>query len=150
MDEGNVLEGMKAFLSKQVSSYEAVLALCNEQVECAKRGDTKALMGVLSKKQRFITDVEQLKRDSSAMLDEWALKRNTFSVEEKYPLEKLHSRLKELLGEIMQIEESSKDSLSDSMNQNSSQVVNMQRGKQMLKAYGAPAPSASRFTDKKK
>ncbi|MHC4870241.1 MAG: flagellar export chaperone FlgN [Planctomycetota bacterium] len=143
----NILEKMAAFLDSQTERYREILEMSKKQSECIKANDTASLMKVLTAKQDAIRGVDESSKEAEAVLAEWDRVRDNFSSAEKSELEKKHEELKGILAEVMDLEEDGRTSLSNKMGDTGSKITKMQKGKQMLKAYGANMPKKSNYTD---
>lgn len=142
-----ILQAMETFLNDQVERYTIILEMSRKQAECIKSNDTTGLMRTLSQKQEAIRKVEKISSDSSHILKSWEGVRENIAPSAKEGLEKKHEELKGILAEIMQLEESGREALSNKMGDTGKTITKMQKGKQMLKAYGANVPRKSNYKD---
>ncbi len=146
-DKYQILERMEEFLTSQLESYRDILNLSNAQIELIDTNNTAELMKVLAKKQETIRVVDRISKDAEGVRVEWENIRQEFNDNEKTRLESVHNELKEILSEIMALEENGRAHLSHKMGDAGGKITKMQKGKQMLKAYGAGVPKKSNYTD---
>lgn len=142
-----IIEKMAAFLDSQIERYSQILEMSRKQTEFIDENDTQSLLKILNEKQDAIRKVDEASKQAEGLLAEWDSVRDNFSSEEKAGLEKKHEKLKNILSEVMANEESGRSNLSSKMGDTGQKITKMQKGKQMLKAYGANLPKKSNYTD---
>ncbi|MBN1257043.1 MAG: flagellar export chaperone FlgN [Planctomycetes bacterium] len=146
-----ILQQMENFLATQGEKYEQVLALSQKQADFIAQKDTAELLAILSQKQVLMGELAKVSEASGDLLQRWEACKGTLSEAERAPVETAHEQVKAILGKILEIEESGREALLSGSSEKSKRITKIQKGKQMLKAYGANKPaSGGRFTDKTK
>jgi hypothetical protein len=142
---------LKEFFGLQEESYRRVLEFSRRQVASIEAGDTAGLMRILSDKQAVLRQVESLSREIEPLLTAWEEAKSALSPEERAAVEQAHASLKTVLTEVLQMEEEGRQRLADRTTDQGRKITEIQKGKQMLKAYGRPPKSGpARFTDNTK
>jgi fructose-1-phosphate kinase PfkB-like protein len=150
-DAESVARDMEAYLGSQADRYRRVLALCTKQNKCIADADTDGLMEILSAKQALIAKEQKAGKEAEALLASWESCRDSLPAERRAAVEARHEEVKQVLAQVISEEEKGQETISRKTSDQSRNIANLQKGKQMLKAYGArPGSQGGRFTDKKK
>lgn len=151
-DANTARDAMRAHLERQAEHYRKVLDLSRRQVAAVREGDTDALMTILSEKQTLMKAIEAEAAAGAPALEAWDAAKGNLAAEERQPVETVHQEIKTILAEVLQMEEEGRAALGNRSDAQGQQLRNMQRGKQMLRAYGTapPVDRGGRFTDNRK
>jgi hypothetical protein len=151
-DPLTIREAVREHLARQAEAYREVLALCERQVAAIRDGDTDALMTVLNGKQAVMQRIETASASAAEALAAWEDCKGALDADARTPVEAAHEEIKETLAAVLRLEEEGREALSARTDRQGEQLKTMQRGKQMLRAYGAPKPNdgGGRFTDNRK
>ncbi len=140
---------LRDLLEQQEACYREVLDLSRRQVELIQAKDTAALLEILSEKQARMQAMEEVTRQAGPLLAAWEDQRASVPEADRAAVEEMHERVKTVLARVLELEETSRQALEGSTDEAGRKVAQAQRGKQMLKAYGARpgGGQAPRFTD---
>jgi hypothetical protein len=142
---------MRSYLDTQLSCYQRILELSRKQSEAIAGDETSELMQVLTRKQEVMREVEASGAGAGDLLQEWEAVKPQLTAADREPVEQAHEEVKEVLAEVLRLEEEGRTALASRTGDKGGKLRNMQRGKQMLKAYGRGAPNrGSHYTDNKK
>ncbi|MFH0911326.1 MAG: flagellar export chaperone FlgN [Planctomycetota bacterium] len=142
---------MKEFFARQEECYRRVLDLSRRQVATIEARDTALLMRILSDKQAVMREVEAVAQGGATLLKEWEAGKNALGPGERESVERAHESVKAVLAEVLQVEEAAREELGDRTSEQSRKITELQRGKQMLRAYGRrPRKDEGRFMDNTK
>ena len=152
----NALEVAKAlavFLKKELNLYREVYELSLMQREIIRQNDSEKLLSVIDEKQIRIGKINLIEENAVTYkkirerdLEKWDP--GVRAVVDPYIIE-----LREVLGNIVAVEEECREAAEALKKSSSAQVVKIQKGKAMLSAYGKsvkiPKIKVPRFKDRK-
>jgi uncharacterized protein involved in exopolysaccharide biosynthesis len=148
IDTGTALQ---RFLEEQAVRYREVLSLSQEQLRLVEQNQAPELMEVLSRKQAIIQVLDDASEQAAPLLARWEEGRNQASETLRSGVREAHEQLTSVMAEVIALEDQAKSIISQGRGTTGKQMLNLQKGKQMLRAYGAtPPPGDARFTDKRK
>lgn len=148
--EETTAENLRQKLLAQAAQYREVLMLSQQQTECIRARDAGALMRILGEKQRIMQSLEAESQGLSVLLAAWEQERGAAPAAARSAVEEAHAEVRDVLAEVLAAEEAGQRELGQYQQQSGADLRQMQRGKQVLKAYGAAPPSErGRFTDKR-
>ncbi len=149
-----VAQALAAFLKKELALYREVYELSLKQREIIGQKDSEKLLSVIDEKQMRIVKINAIEKEAGPYkkirerdLETWD--QAVRAVVDPYILE-----LREVLGNIVAVEEDSRKAAEELKQSSSAQVVKIQKGKAMLSAYGKSVKipkniQIPRFKDKK-
>lgn len=143
-------EAVLLHFQEQTERYETILTLSKQQLDPIRIRDSTMLMALLSQKQRVIHDIDQAEARMKDSVAQWQDNRESIPESLRAPVLEAYEALCATLKAVINCEEESRGALSRSQQDKQQEIIKLQKGKQLHKAYGATPPLKSRFTDKKK
>ena len=148
-----VAQILAAFLKKELVLYREVYELSLVQRDIIRERNSEKLLSVIDEKQMRIAKVNLIETEAAAYkkirdrdLEKWDA--GVRAIVDPYIIE-----LREVLGNIVAVEEDCRKAAEEFTKSSSAQVVKIQKGKAMLNAYGkstkSPSSNIPRFKDKK-
>lgn len=138
-------------LDAQVIVCRQILDKSRMQQELVEERREDDLLILLDGKQQLIEKHQKLSQSSVACREQWEqTARNSVGAEAHAKVEKAWNNLREVLDEIVQLEDASRAMLQDRKGEVSMDINKLQRGKIVNKAYGGSGmrpPPAARFSD---
>ncbi|MDR0361729.1 MAG: flagellar protein FlgN [Planctomycetota bacterium] len=137
-------------LAEQATVCERIRDLSEQQQKYVGERREAELLDLLSGKQRLIDQHETLMRKTQELRERWETERPRAAPATRDKVEKAWERLRDVLNEVVRLEDASREMLRDSRDRVSEDISRLQRGKIANKAYGGgalPRPRA-RFSDK--
>ncbi len=141
---------LAALLGEQLIQYQAVLDLSRQQNQAIAAGDTAGLMAILARKQQHIGEIDRLGTRAGPLRERWEERRESLPPERRRPVEEAVRQLREVLAQIVALEDQGQNSLRSGQQQTGQQIVKLQQGKALHKAYGGgkQLPPSARFQDR--
>jgi hypothetical protein len=152
VSEEGIAARLQEFLERQRVCYEVVRDLGREQSAAIEAGDTSALLKILARKQEAMQQVAAASAEGDDLLAAWEREKDGVPADERARVEETHRQVKEILGEVLELEEQGRSALQAKTGERGKKIAGLQKGKQMLKAYGAQPQrrDGGRFTDNTK
>ncbi|MDR1613579.1 MAG: flagellar export chaperone FlgN [Planctomycetota bacterium] len=136
-------------LAEQADVCAKIMALSERQRKIVEERREGELLELLADKQRLIDRHETLMKKTQELRERWERARARAATRDK--VEKAWERLRDVLNEVVRLEDASRAMLQDAKDKVSRDINRIQRGKIANKAYGGgrlPPPQA-RFSDRK-
>lgn len=139
-------------LDLQAGVCRKILELSRQQQKLVEERRESDLLVLLSEKQRLIGGHEALAKEAKIHREQWeASARAAASAEAHAKVEAAWNALRDILDEIVKLEDASRATLETHRGKVSEDIAKLQRGKIANKAYGGSKipPPAARYSDKK-
>lgn len=137
-------------LAEQAGICGKIKELSEKQQKLVEERKEGELLVLLSDKQRLIDQHETLMKKTQDLRERWEAERGRAGAATQDKVEKAWERLRDVLNDVVRLEDQSRALLQDSRDKVSQDISRLQRGKIANKAYGGgalPRPQA-RYSDK--
>lgn len=136
-------------LEAEESIYREVLDLSSRQIQVIDRGEPAELLTLLAQKQKRIEAIDRLSAEIVPLRERCEAEREKIPSEMRQALEEALRRLREILAEIVALENEGEKRLQRAKDAAGNEIETLQRGKAMHKAYGVggKVPPSARFKD---
>lgn len=151
MSPDQCAEELARLLSEQANICRLILEKSQTQQKLVEERREDELLALLTEKQRFIDRHQQLSAKAAPFRVEWEERaRNLAAPAAHQKVETAWNALREVLDEIVRLEDASRAYLQDQKDKVSMDIGKLQRGKIVNKAYGGgfKPPPAARFSDR--
>lgn len=147
-------EQLAKSLKAQTEVCLRILEKSQTQQQLVANSDETALLSLLTDKQRLIDEHDKLVQQAATARTRWENgDRDRASPEAHAKVEEAWNGLREVLDQIVKLEDASRAALEQQKNRVSIDIGNLQRGKIVNKAYGNAAayrpPTPPRYSDQK-
>lgn len=140
---------LHALLTRELEAYGEVLDLCRRQQALIEAKDANGLMTLLAEKQRRIEAITALEAEAKPLRETWDREHDGWPAAVREPVEACVARLRETLAAIVALEDEAKQEVETGQGAASDKLKQIQKGKLMHKAYGAPkVKPQARFQDR--
>lgn len=141
-------------LKAQTEVCLRILDKSKKQQKLVEESNETELLSLLSDKQKLIQEHDKLVKDIGPVRDRWEQgERDRASKESHAKVEEAWSGLRDVLDQVVKLEDASRAVLEAQKNRLSIDIGNLQRGKIVNKAYGSTAayrpPTPPRYSDRK-
>lgn len=141
-------------LKAQADVCLRILEKSKMQQQLVEESKETELLSLLGDKQKLIVEHDKLVKQGSGLRTRWENgDRDKASPESHKLVEDAWNRLRDVLTEIVKLEDASRAVLEEQKNKLSIDIGNLQRGRIVNKAYGSSQtfrpPSVPKFSDKK-
>lgn len=141
-------------LTAQVEVCKQILVKSRQQQQLVEERKEDDLLSLLTDKQRLIDKHQSFTAQSAPYRQRWeAGARDQSTPEARARVEDAYNALREVLDEIIQLEDASRDVLQKQKGEVSLELGKLQKGKLVNKAYGGikqfTPPAPPRYSDKK-
>ena len=147
-DIAAIAERLRTHFTAQEQRYRSILELADAQLAAIRDRDSSRLMPLLARKQDIIRQIDEADRAAAADRQAWEAGRETAIAPVRDRLAESFNRLTTTMREVIAVEDESRSTLTRGQDSAKDEILRIQKGKQMHKAYGAGIPLKSRFTDK--
>jgi len=137
-------------LREEESIYGEVLEFARKQSALVEGGQAEELLTVLAAKGELIGRLTGLGSELGPMKESWKASRDSLPGDERAVVEGLLASIAELLEKIIAEENAAEDLIGKQRTDTVERIKDLQKGRQMNKAYGDQAGGGGRFTDTKR
>ncbi|MCM8813577.1 MAG: flagellar protein FlgN [Candidatus Omnitrophica bacterium] len=143
-------KSIKAKLEEQLRCYAVIHELSRRQKEMLDHGDTAVLMGLLAKKQKFVTRIDLLQGELQKLRQDWDGVKDAAPTALKSELRTLTGKIARVLEETVDLEKQNIDIAESRQKEIKQKMRDMQAGKQAISGYlAAGRPAGARYMDRK-
>jgi len=137
-------------LREEESIYGEVLELARKQSALVEGGQAEELLTVLAAKGELIGRLTGLGSELGPMKESWKASRDSLAGDERAGVEGLLASITELLEKIIAEENAAEELIGRQRTDTVERIKDLQKGRQMNKAYGDRTAGGGRFTDTKR
>ncbi len=141
---------LERLLRQELALYREVLCLCQSQKDILEAKNSGDLLLLVNEKQQRINKIEQLERLAAPFKAQREKELDRWSADDRAKVDPIIRQLQDILGQIVNLEDESRELAERATQQGRDRVHKIQTGKAMLNAYGKASkiPNISRYKDK--
>ncbi len=148
-DELRIEEALKA-LEAERDIYAEVLRLTGKQRELAEGGNAEELLSVLAEKGRLAEEAARVSEGSRELKGNWAELAATLAPDVAARGQRLLDEVVEVLKQVLAEEDACQQTIGERREGAMEDILRLQKGRKIAKAYGQKPAQDPRFKDERK
>jgi uncharacterized phage infection (PIP) family protein YhgE len=139
-----------AALAAECAVYSRILELTREQSQLAESGSAEELLSVLAEKGKLAEEAARISEQSRELKSNWGARATELAPEDAARGQKLLDQIAQVLKEILAEEDACQQAIGKRREGAMEDLLRLQKGRKIAKAYGQKPAQDPRFKDERK
>ncbi len=148
-DQDRTRQALEA-LTAECAMYVRILELTRKQRQLAESGNAEDLLSVLAEKGKLTEDAARISEESHELKNNWGARATQLAAEDAARGQQLLDRIAEVLKEILAEEDACQGVIGKRREGAMEDLLRLQKGKKIARAYGQKPAEDPRFKDERK